>query len=104
MKREQQEPSPHQELRPLRSLNQPWKPLSLGLHGQDFRADFRKSKPACPELWQRRVEHVAGQQPEWPAPHTFDSKLLIRLQVQGPRKPCVSQAALLTSSSSPLSL
>lgn len=63
-----------------------------------------KSKPACAQLRQCRVEHAAGQQREQPAPHTFDSKLLVRLQVQGPRKPCVPQATLLTSSSPPLSL
>ena len=71
----------------------------------DFKTEAKKARDHLPaNCWQRQAEDPAEQEPEDLSPHTSDSKLEIRLQVQGRGKPWVPQAALLTPSSSPLSL
>lgn len=71
----------------------------------DFKTEARKAGDHLPSnCWQRQAEDPAEQEPEDLSPQTSDSKLESRLQVQGRGKSCVPQAALLTPSSSPLSL
>jgi len=71
----------------------------------DFKTEAKKARDHLPSnCWQCQAEDPAEQEPEDLSPHTSDSKLEIRLQVQGRGKPCVPEAALLTLSSSPLLL
>lgn len=96
----------HTRPEPVTITSWPWQTSpSLGSSGQDFKGEAREAYTCLlTKHGQAQPQNPMQQEPGQWAPHTSDSRLEIRLQVQDLGKLCVPQASLLTSASTPLSL